>query len=112
MQPFIAITAGEVVRHQETWTPLVHGQFSTYTNAIVHAGGAPFIVPLVDDEAVLRRLYEQCSGLLLAGGDDLDPSTYHAKQSTRLKKTSLQRDKQELLLLNWALADNKAILGI
>lgn len=112
MRPFIAITAGEVIRHGLTWTPVVHGQSSTYINAIVHAGGVPAIVPIVDDEAVLRQLYEQCSGLLFTGGNDVDPSTYKAKLSPKTKDPSLKRDTQELKLLTWALADNKSVLGI
>ena len=112
MQPFIAITTEEIIRHDLTWTPVVYGESSTYINAVIRAGGVPIMVPYIADPSVLRRLYEQCSGLLFTGGNDIDPSTYHAKLTAHIKNPSLKRDKQELQLLAWALADNKAILGI
>lgn len=112
MQPFIAITVGEIVRNDATWSPVVHGQAHTYTDAVVHAGGVPIIIPLVDDETALRRLYDQCSGLLFSGGNDLDPASYNADPSPHIKNPSPKRDKQELKLLGWALNDDKPVLGI
>jgi putative glutamine amidotransferase len=121
MKPFIAITAGEFINNGEKWLPIVHGQFHTYADAIVRAGGAPFIVPLTDDKTVLRQLYEQCSGLLLPGGSDLDPKAYNMPRSSNKVNTathplqtriSRRRDRQEKLLLAWALEDDKPVLGI
>src|SRR5665213_28090 len=121
MQPLIAITASEVINNGESWLPIVYGQFHTYPDAIIRAGGAPFIVPLTDDETVLRKLYDQCGGLLLSGGADLDPKTYKAARSTKQPKASThplqtkvspRRDQQEVILLKWALEDDKPVLGI
>jgi putative glutamine amidotransferase len=114
MQPLIAITVGEVINYEngEAWTPIIYGQFHTYTDAVARAGGAPFIIPLVDDEAILRKLYDQCHGLLLSGGHDLDPGTYNAPPAPVKLKPSSKRDKQELQLLKWALEDDKPVLGI
>jgi putative glutamine amidotransferase len=121
MQPLIAITVSEIANNDETWLPTVYGQFRTYTDAIIRAGGAPFVVPLTDDETVLKRLYEQCDGLLLPGGNDLDPATYNRPHSSNkvnpathplLTKLSPRRDRQEIQLLKWALRDNKPVLGI
>ena len=112
MQPLIAITAGEVINKGYAWTPVVYGQFHTYTDAVVRAGGIPVIVPIIDDEAMLRRLYDQCHGLLLAGGNDLDPVVYRADKSSLTRSLSPRRDKQEAQLFKWALADDKPIFGI
>jgi putative glutamine amidotransferase len=121
MQPLIAITASEVINNGETWLPIVYGQFHTYTDAIVRAGGAPFIVPLTDDKTVLRRLYEQCDGLLLPGGSDVSPEAYNMPRLSNkintsthplLTKVSPLRDNQEKQLLEWALEDDKPVLGI
>lgn len=112
MPPFVAVTAGEIIRDGEAWTPIVYGQSSTYTNAVVHAGGIPIIVPLVDEESVLRKFYDLCSGLLLTGGNDVDPTSYNAESSGRVKSTSPRRDKQELKMLKWAIDDDKPVLGI
>ena len=121
MQPLIAITASEITNNDETWLPTAYGQSRTYTDAIIRAGGAPFVVPMTDDETVLRRLYEQCGGLLLPGGGDLDPASYNRPSSSNkinpsthphLTKLSPRRDQQEIQLLKWALRDNKPVLGI
>jgi putative glutamine amidotransferase len=114
MSPIIAITVGEIINYDvgELWTPTIYGQSHTYTDAIVQAGGAPFILPLVDDEDVLRALYEKTAGFMLSGGHDLEPARYNSKQTYAKLITSPRRDKQELQLLQWALADDKPVLGI
>jgi putative glutamine amidotransferase len=117
MKLVIAITVGEVINFEsgEAWTPTIYGQFHTYTDAVVRAGGAPFVLPLVDDEQVLRTLYEQCQGLLLSGGHDLDLIAAENTPGARLQvkvNTSPRRDKQEIQLLKWAIAEGKPVLGI
>lgn len=115
MQPVIAITVGEVINFEsgKAWTPTIYGQFHTYTDAVVRAGGAPFILPLVDDDEVLRTLYEKCEGLLLSGGHDLDLMDEETPVSLKVKvNTSPRRDKQEIQMLKWAIEDNKPVLGI
>lgn len=114
MKPVIAITVGEIVNIStgKVWTPVIYGQFQTYTDAVVRAGGAPFILPLVDDESVLRLLYKKCDGLLLSGGHDLSQGFPKDKKPSKTFSVSPRRDKQELQLLEWALADDKPVLGI
>jgi putative glutamine amidotransferase len=112
MQPLIAITAGEVINKGYAWTPVVYGQFHTYTDAVVRAGGIPIIVPIIDNELMLRKLYDQCDGLLMAGGNDLDPVVYRADKSSLTRSLSPRRDKQETQLFKWAVADDKPVLGI
>lgn len=112
MQPLIAISAGLFVDKDYDWTPLVYGQFHTYSDAVIRAGGIPIIVPLIDDLSMLRKLYEQCDGLLLPGGNDLDPSAYEAEMSSLVRKPSPRRDKQETQLLKWAIEGDKPVLGI
>ena len=101
MQPLIAISVGEVINFEtgQNWTPVIYGQFRTYSDAVVRAGGAPFIVPLVEDKTALKRLYEQCHGLLLSGGHDLEPADRNASQPRIKISTSPHRDKQEKQLL-------------
>ena len=114
MQPVIGITVGELINFEtgKAWIPVVYGQSHTYTDAIVRAGGAPFIVPLVGDEATLRRLYDLCGGLLLSGGHDVKAPAKGAPAARIKISTSPKRDKQEKQLLKWALEDDKPVLGI
>jgi putative glutamine amidotransferase len=112
MQPLIIITAGEIINKDYPWTPPVYGQMHTYSDAIVRAGGIPVVVPLIEDEKLLRELYERSDGLLLSGGNDVDPKSYNAELSPQTQSIAPKRDKQELQLLKWALQDDKPTFGI
>lgn len=112
MQPVIGVTSGEVLNNNEAWAPSVYGQAHTYTNAIARAGGAPIILPIVQDETTLRRLYELCAAILFSGGNDIDPLLYGARPLPLTQNISRRRDSQELQLLKWALAEEKPVLAI
>ena len=114
MQTLIAITVGEIINYErgEAWIPLMYGQPRTYVDAVVRAGGAPFMLPLVDSSQALRQLYEQCAGLLFSGGHDLASTSQHRVHAQLKFSTSPRRDKQEKQLLKWALEDDKPVLGI
>lgn len=112
MQPLIGITAGETINHLYPHAPIVQGQSYTYIDAVVRAGGAPIILPLTKDKKVLRRLYDQCQGILFSGGNDLDPSLYGEQPTEETTDFSTKRDQQEMQLLEWALEDNKPVLAI
>ncbi|HEX2912707.1 MAG TPA: gamma-glutamyl-gamma-aminobutyrate hydrolase family protein [Chloroflexia bacterium] len=90
-----------------------HTLRDSYVSAILAAGGAPFIIPAVQDEAATYALYRCLDGLLLTGGGDVDPS-YYNEPVTGTETDGIQpaRDSSELLLARWALADNLPVLGI
>jgi putative glutamine amidotransferase len=112
MQPLIAITCGEVRNNLEAWSPIVHGQSQTYIDAVIHAGGVPFLVPLTTAAPVLHRLYALADGILFAGGNDPDPALYNEPISEQVTDISRLRDTVEMQLLAWTLADKKPLLGI
>ena len=91
---------------------MVYGQSRTYIDAVLHAGGAPVILPIVNDISTLQRLYEQCDGLLLSGGNDVDPSLYGEERKDYTEKPAEARDAQELQLIRWAREDDKPLLAI
>lgn len=112
MHPIIGITAGEILNKLYPHSPPAQGQSHTYVDAIVRARGAPFILPLTKDRSVLRNLYEQCAGIMLAGGNDLDPKLYGEEPAKHTVDQDPPRDAQELQLLEWALEDDKPVLAI
>ncbi|MGH7627614.1 MAG: gamma-glutamyl-gamma-aminobutyrate hydrolase family protein [Gemmatimonadaceae bacterium] len=84
-----------------------------YVLALAEAGGVPQLVPLLcDDPATLRLIYERLDGLLLPGGVDIDPSAYGAARSSLCGRTDPDRDRTELMLTRWAMAERKPVLGI
>jgi putative glutamine amidotransferase len=44
-----------------------------YYDAIVKAGGLPIVIPPLDDQADLDRIFDLLDGLVMIGGADLDP---------------------------------------
>jgi putative glutamine amidotransferase len=83
-----------------------------YYVAVAQAGGAPFMIPLLDDERALRAMYETLDGVFLAGGVDMDPPSYGEEPHEWCGRTDPARDRVELLFTRWALADGKPILGV
>ncbi|MEJ5343529.1 MAG: gamma-glutamyl-gamma-aminobutyrate hydrolase family protein [Chloroflexus sp.] len=84
----------------------------TYLRAIEAAGGIPLIIYLTDDMSAVRRLYDQCDGILLPGGDDVDPAYYDEPPHPKLGAVDRQRDAVEIALARWAHAERKPLLGI
>lgn len=110
MKPLIGITCGTF--RDKPWCPPIHGHRQTYIDSVVVGGGAPFLLPLVDELAVLRALYERIDGLLLSGGHDVDPRQYGEEPIPELGTVDELRDRVELQLALWAAEEGKPILGI
>lgn len=110
MKPYIGIPCATI--RDKDWCPPAFGHRQSYIEAIVSAGGIPFLIPLVTQEEVLRALYDRTDGLLLAGGGDIAPEYYGEKPHEHLGMMDPLRDQIELPLTRWAFADGKPILGI
>ena len=86
---------------------------SRYALAAAEAGALPVLLPLLDqDFDTLHAAYARLDGLLLAGGVDLDPASFGEERHPRLGRTDRARDVVELALAEWAIADEKPVLGL
>lgn len=83
-----------------------------YSEATRQAGGVPLLIPPLEDEQPLRRLYDQIDGLLLCGGGDVDPACYGDAGTGKLRSVDRRRDRTEMILIRWALDDRLPVLGI
>ena len=84
-----------------------------YARAVITAGGAPVLVPLLDDEPEsLRAIYDRLDGILIPGGVDMGPDTYGAVPHEKLGRLDVPRDGTELLLTRWAVEEKKPFLGL
>lgn len=110
MKPLIGISCGTF--YDRAWCPPSFGHRQTYVDAIVRAGGAPLLVPPLQDEPTLRTLYERLDGILLAGGGDIAPAHYGEAPHDQLGTIDPLRDGAELPMARWAAADGKPVLGI
>jgi len=83
-----------------------------YYHAVASAGGAPVLVPLLDDLETLRAIYERMDGILIPGGVDVDPAAFGERPHQRLGRTDPARDRVEIQLVKWAVEDDKPVLGL
>ncbi|MFN8496616.1 MAG: gamma-glutamyl-gamma-aminobutyrate hydrolase family protein [Anaerolineae bacterium] len=99
-------------RSKEDKVPPRYAMSQSYTWALEEVGGAPILLPLLQNKAILRQLYDQLDGLLLAGGGDLDPARYGEAPNPYLWDVDVLRDRVETIMTLWALEDGKPILAI
>src|SRR5262245_26136674 len=95
-------------------TPLCWIMGQRYIRALTQVGAVPWLIPLVwEEDATLRAIYEQLDGLFLTGGIDVDPQNYHEPRLPELvKDTDLARDRVEMRMIQWAVAEGKPVLGV
>ena len=88
------------------------GVNSAYVRSVLAAGGVPVILsPLLGPSYAMRAL-DGIEGLLLTGGEDLDPAWYGTAPSPRLDPPSRERDLFELAAFAAARQRELPILGI
>jgi len=84
-----------------------------YVLALVECGGIPWVLPLLpDDPETMRAMYDRVDGVLLPGGADIDPASYGEVRGPHCGRTDAERDRSEVMLTRWALAEGKPLLGI
>ncbi|HEX5385072.1 MAG TPA: gamma-glutamyl-gamma-aminobutyrate hydrolase family protein [Gemmatimonadales bacterium] len=88
------------------------GVNAAYARAVAGAGGVPLILSQIIGAAHAGAALEGCDGLLLTGGEDIDPSYYRAAASPHLETVDAERDRFELALFAAAHARRLPILGI
>lgn len=109
MSPFfIAVTAP--VRDDELGMPGVVVE-SGYLRAVRIAGGLPLIVSPADGEETRARMLSLARGLILTGGEDVDPASY-GEERNGARRVSSARDGMEIALVHLALERGMPILAI
>ena len=85
---------------------------SAYVRALAAAGLVPAIVPPQLAPAAAGPLLDAAAGLVLTGGEDVDPACYGAVPHPRLGETDPGRDATELALIAGARQRGLPILAI
>ncbi len=112
-RPRIAITAGS----NPGTTDHAWLRFD-YLEAILKAGGLPFIIaagfgdPFERREGLVGEILDGCDGLLLSGGEDIDPLLFGETPSPRLGRVDAPRDPFEIALLREAIRRDLPVFGI
>ena len=75
---------------------------AAYVRALESVGLVPIIVPPLSDAEAAARVLDVVAGLLLSGGEDVDPSVYGHAPHPELGLVNRARDATELALLERA----------
>jgi putative glutamine amidotransferase len=88
------------------------GVNAAYVQALTGAGGVPLVLSPLMGASLAARALDGVDGLVLTGGEDLDPSWYGAEPSPLLSPPTRERDLFELALFAAAKQRDLPILGI
>ena len=89
-----------------------------YPQAVADAGGIPVTTPVGTSRAVVAECVRRCDGVLLTGGDDIEPRLYGNGLSARLRRMASttpdggERDLRELILIDEVFRQRKPLLAI
>jgi putative glutamine amidotransferase len=88
------------------------GVNAAYVRAVIRAGGIPFILPPLLGEAHHGAILDVLDGLVLTGGEDVDPSHYGHARHPAIGDVDPQRDAFELGLFREARRRGLPVLAI
>lgn len=109
--PLIGIVAHRAAVREPSGPATHHVVDSAYIKAVRKAGGTPVLLPLVEDadaEALLARM----DGILLTGGDDVDPARYGEETGPNVFRTDPVRDGWDLAVVDAAVRGNRPLLAV
>jgi putative glutamine amidotransferase len=90
----------------------------TYQQALMGAGGIPLALPASTSRQVIAECVRRCDGVLLTGGEDVEPHIYGNGLPRPLRKTVTvtpdggARDLRELILIDEVFRQHKPLLAI
>jgi putative glutamine amidotransferase len=112
-RPVIGICTALERARWSVWDQQAYLLPRSYIRAIQRAGGLVLMLP--PDEAAERdpdQVLDLIDGLILAGGADIDPSSYGEDSHPETRGTVLERDSFEIALARRAIERDLPLLGV
>lgn len=109
MQPIIGITAG---REKSDTNIQKICLIEKYTEAIIHSGGIPWIIPPGTPTEAILSILQKIEGLMLTGGGDIETSRFNGEFHPKVYGVDVERDHLETELVLAAVKHQKPLLGI
>ena len=85
---------------------------AAYVTALENAGLIPLIVPPLSSASAAAAVLDSVSGLVLTGGEDVDPARYGEKRHEKVRSVNVARDATEAALIEEAKARGTPVLAI
>jgi len=83
-----------------------------YADSMMKVGVTPIILPLTTDEGIIANYIDIIDGLILTGGDDINPNLFGEEFFPETQVPDLERDIFEMSLVKFAMKKKVPILGI
>ncbi len=114
MRSIIGITCSYERDKEDVPEKYIHFIKEDYVNAIEDAGGIPLLLPSTEREDVISIYADMINGLLIAGGDDIEPRFYNESEErdAGIKGIDPKRTIFELKLYHKAVSKEIPILGL
>jgi putative glutamine amidotransferase len=85
---------------------------AAYVTALENAGLIPLIVPPLANADAATSVLDSVAGLVLTGGEDVDPARYGEKRHEKVRNVNAARDATEAALIEEAQARGTPVLAI
>lgn len=106
MRPLVGMTM-TYRRHEESWSISRDN-----SKAVWAAGGLPLALPWHHEGKGIQAYAERLDGLLLTGGNDIDPHLFGEEPIPGLGEVEPERDRAEIALVREMISREKPILAI
>lgn len=83
-----------------------------YIVSVVKAGGIPVVIPVIEDEELIREQIKNVDGVIISGGYDVNPLCYGDEPHEKLGFIYPKRDKFDICAVKVAYELEKPMLGI
>lgn len=111
MKPVIGITAWRRTLDTFYGPDRLHTLSTYYSDSVIEAGMVPVMFPAGQNPEAAPQLVAMVDGILLSGGDDVDPSAYGEDNSASVK-VDYDVDQFEIAIIRAAQSAGKPLLGI
>jgi len=118
IRPPLILISPNVEKKGEEFGDLSVSLSETYQQALMGAEGLPLALPALVSRELIAESVRRCDGVLLTGGEDVDPRLYSNGLPPRLRGTVTvtpdggARDWRELVLIDEVFRQRKPLLAI
>jgi putative glutamine amidotransferase len=112
MNALVALTTTSIVPEGSPRQRQEVSLYALYLTVLQDAGLTPVLITPVHSADSIRLLLEQCHGLVLSGGEDVDPVRYGESPLPALGRVNAARDAMEFAALDIALERDLPVLAI
>lgn len=116
MNPPLILISPSTQKHGVEFEDTSVSLSNQYSRAVVAAGGLPWIAPVLPAPELVAAAVARCDGVMLSGGDDIQPKLYAPRLSPKLARTvsetDPERDLFELMLIAEIFRQGKPVFAI